>query len=75
VLKEHLVKSCTMDDDCLTDLGGDGYWREFLDRIRDIRSSEKVLYWQVLYASTAEIPFANECCCCRCEELFELPLF
>jgi len=64
-----------MDDDCLTDLGGDGYWREFLDRIRDIRSSEKVLYWQVLYASTAEIPFANECCCCRCEELFELPLF
>ena len=59
-----------MDDDCLTDLGGDGYWREFLDRIRDIRSSEKVLY-----ASTAEIPFVNECCCCRCEELFELPLF
>jgi len=63
VLREYLVKGFAMDDGRLKDLGGGGYWRELLDRIRDIRSSEKVLYRQVIYASTAEIPFANECCC------------
>ena len=37
-----------MDDECVKGNGGDNYWKELLDRIRDIRSSEKVLYQQVL---------------------------
>lgn len=47
-LREYLIKGFTMDDDRLKHLGGGIYWKELLDRIRDIRSSEKVLYRQVL---------------------------
>lgn len=47
-LKEYLVKGFTMDDERLKNLGGGTYWEELLDRIRDIRSSEKVFYRQVL---------------------------
>ncbi len=47
-LKEYLVKGFTLDDERLKNLGGGNYWKELLDRIRDIRSSEKVLYRQVL---------------------------
>lgn len=47
-LKEYLVKGFTMDDERLKNLGGGTYWKELLDRIRDIRSSEKVFYRQVL---------------------------
>lgn len=47
-LREYLVKGFTMDDARLKNLGGGSYWRELLERIRDIRSSEKVLYRQVL---------------------------
>ncbi|MCL2028556.1 MAG: virulence RhuM family protein [Bacteroidales bacterium] len=47
-LKEYLVKGFTMDDERMKNAGGGGYWYELLDRIRDIRSSEKVLYRQVL---------------------------
>jgi hypothetical protein len=45
-----------MDDAKLKELGGGGYWRELLERIRDIRSSEKVLYRQVLdlYATSVD---------------------
>jgi hypothetical protein len=45
-----------MDDERLKNLGGGGYWRELLDRIRDIRSSEKVMYRQVLdlYATSVD---------------------
>ena len=55
-LKEYLVKGFTMDDERLKQLGGGNYWHELLDRIRDIRSSEKVLYRQVLdlYATSAD---------------------
>ncbi len=55
-LREYLVKGFTMDDAKLKSLGGGGYWRELLDRIRDIRSSEKVLYRQVLdlYATSID---------------------
>ena len=55
-LREYLVKGFTMDDERLKQLGGGGYWRELLDRIRDIRSSEKVLYRQVLdlYATSVD---------------------
>lgn len=47
-LKEYIVKGFTMDDERLKNLGGGSYWKELLDRIRDIRSSEKVMYRQVL---------------------------
>ena len=47
-LREYIVKGFTMDDERLKNLGGGNYWKELLDRIRDIRSSEKVLYRQVL---------------------------
>ncbi|HEM5220102.1 TPA: virulence RhuM family protein, partial [Streptococcus suis] len=42
VLKEYLIKGFAMDDDRLKNLGGGSYFKELLDRIRDIRSSEKV---------------------------------
>lgn len=47
-LREYMLKGFTMDDERLKELGGGSYWKELLDRIRDIRSSEKVLYRQVL---------------------------
>ena len=47
-LKEYIVKGFTMDDDRLKNLGGGVFWKELLDRIREIRSSEKVMYRQVL---------------------------
>jgi len=42
VLKEYIVKGFAMDDDRLKELGGGNYWKELLDRIRDIRSSEYI---------------------------------
>ncbi len=48
VLKEYLEKGYALNDDRLKNLGGGNYWKELLDRIRDIRSSEKVMYRQVL---------------------------
>jgi hypothetical protein len=48
VLKEYLQKGFAVDDEKLKGLGGGNYWKELLDRIRDIRSSEKVMYRQVL---------------------------
>lgn len=55
-LNEYIVKGFTMDDERLKNLGGGSYWKELLDRIRDIRSSEKVLYRQVLdiYATSVD---------------------
>lgn len=55
-LKEYMIKGFTMDDRRLKELGGGNYWKELLDRIRDIRSSEKVLYRQVLdlYATSLD---------------------
>ncbi|TWJ18824.1 virulence RhuM family protein [Geobacter argillaceus] len=55
-LREYLVKGFTMDDERLKNLGGGRYWKELLERIRDIRSSEKVLYRQVLdlYATSVD---------------------
>lgn len=48
ILKEYIVKGFSLDDERLKQLGGGNYWKELLDRIRDIRSSEKVIYRQVL---------------------------
>lgn len=62
-LREYLVKGFTMDDARLKELGGGQYWRDLLERIRDIRSSEKVLYRQVLdlYATSVDYdPSADE---------------
>jgi len=56
VLKEYMKKGFAMDDERLKGNGGGSYWKELLDRIRDIRSSEKVLYRQVLdlYATSVD---------------------
>ncbi len=62
-LREYLIKGFTIDDAKLKELGGGRYWRELLERIRDIRSSEKVLYRQVLelYATSVDYdPTAQE---------------
>ena len=55
-LAEYIIKGFTMDDERLKNLGGGDYWKELLDRIRDIRSSEKVMYRQVLdlYATSVD---------------------
>ncbi len=56
LLKEYLKKGYVLDDKRLKNLGGGDYWKELLERIRDIRSSEKVMYRQVLdlYATSAD---------------------
>jgi len=56
VLKEYLEKGFALNDERLKNLGGGNYWKELLDRIRDIRSSEKVMYRQVLdlYATASD---------------------
>ena len=48
VLKEYLAKGFAMDDERLKEAGGGDYFKELLARVRDIRSSEKVFYRQVL---------------------------
>ena len=63
VLREYLIKGFSMNDDLLKKAGGGNYWRELLERIRDIRSSEKVFYRQVLdlYATSIDYdPRAEE---------------
>lgn len=56
ILKEYIKKGFAMDDDRLKELGGGGYFKELLERIRDIRTSEKVFYRQVLeiYATSVD---------------------
>jgi len=56
VLKEYLTKGFSMNDDLLKKAGGGNYWQELLARIRDIRSSEKMIYRQVLdlYATSVD---------------------
>jgi hypothetical protein len=56
ILKEYLKKGFALNDERLKNLGGGSYWKELLDRIRDIRSSEKVMYRQVLelYATASD---------------------
>ncbi len=55
-LKEYIIKGFTIDDKRLKEGSGESYWKELLERIRDIRSSEKVLYRQVLdlYATSID---------------------
>lgn len=56
ILKEYMRKGFALDDDRLKELGGGGYFKELLERIRDIRASEKVFYRQVLeiYATSID---------------------
>ena len=56
IIKEYMKKGFAMDDQRLKELGGGGYFRELLERIRDIRASEKVFYRQVLeiYATSID---------------------
>jgi len=63
ILREYLIKGFAMNDNLLKNAGGGNYWHELLMRIRDIRSSEKVMYRQVLdlYATSADYdPRASE---------------
>jgi hypothetical protein len=55
-LNEYIRKGFTMDDERLKNMGGSGYWKELLQRIRDIRASEKMFYRQVLdiYATSID---------------------
>ena len=56
VIKEYMKKGFAMDDARLKKLGGGGYFKELIERIRDIRASEKVFYRQVLeiYATSKD---------------------
>jgi len=56
VLREYLIKGFAMNDELLKKAGGGNYWSELLSRIRDIRSSEKMMYRQVLdlYATSVD---------------------
>jgi hypothetical protein len=63
ILKEYLKKGFAMNDDLLKNAGGGNYFQELLERIRDIRSSEKVFYRQILdiYATSIDYdPRASE---------------
>ena len=62
ILKEYLIKGFAMDDERLKNLGGGNYFKELLDRISDIRSSEKVFYRQVLdlFATSIDYDAKNE---------------
>ena len=62
ILKEYLRKGFALDDERLKNLDGGKYWKELLERIRDIRSSEKVLYRQVLdlYATSVDYNPSSE---------------
>lgn len=62
-LKEYIIKGYSINSEQLKNLGGGNYWKELLDAIRDIRSSEKVMYRQVLdlYATAIDYdPKAGE---------------
>lgn len=63
-IREYIVKGFTMNDDLLKKAGGGNYWKELLERIRDIRSSEKVFYRQLLdlFATSVDYdPKSEEC--------------
>lgn len=59
-LNEYIRKGFTMDDDRLKNLGGGGYWKELLQRIRDIRASEKVFYRQILDIYSTSIDYDSK---------------
>lgn len=56
-LREYLIKGFTLDDERLKQAGGGNYFEELLERIRDIRSSEKVFWRKVLYIYATSIDY------------------
>ncbi|NLK22137.1 MAG: virulence RhuM family protein [Epulopiscium sp.] len=56
VLKEYMKKGFALNDDLLKNNGGGIYFNELLERIRDIRSSEKVFWRKILdiYATSVD---------------------
>lgn len=64
ILKEYIKKGFALDDNRLKNLGGGNYFKELLDRIRDIRSSEKVMYRQLLdfFATSIDYDKNSEQC-------------
>ncbi len=60
ILKEYIIKGFAMDDERLKNLGGGNYFKELLARIRDIRSSEKVFYRQVLDLFATSIDYNSK---------------
>ncbi len=69
-LKEYIIKGFTMNDDLLKKAGGGNYWKELLERIRDIRSSEKVFYRQLLdlFATSIDYDPKSE----ECKQFFQI---
>lgn len=59
-LKEYLIKGFALNDDLLKEAGGGQYWQELLSRIRDIRSSEKIFYSQILDIYTTSIDYDKD---------------
>lgn len=59
-LREYLIKGFTMNDARLKEVGGGDYWYELLNRIRDIRSSEKVMYRQVLDLYATSVDYSSK---------------
>ena len=57
IIKEYMKKGFAMDDARLKKLGGGGYFKELIERIRDIRASEKVFYRQVLEVYATSIDY------------------
>ena len=70
VLKEYMVKGFTLDDERLKGNVGGSYWKELLARIRDIRSSEKMLYRQVLDLYATSLDYDPSCITLRCRILY-----
>ena len=61
ILKEYMRKGFALDDERLKGNAGGNYWKELLDRIRDIRSSEKMLYRQVLDLYATSVDYDPHC--------------
>lgn len=57
IIKEYMIKGFTMNDELLKRAGGGNYFKELLERIRDIRSSEKVFYRQILDIYSTSIDY------------------
>ncbi len=70
LLREYFIKGFTMNDDLLKKAGGGSYWKELLERIRDIRSSEKVFYRQLLdlFATSVDYDPQSE----QCKQFFQI---
>ena len=60
ILKEYMCKGFALDDERLKNLGGGGYFKELLERIRDIRASEKVFYRQILEIYATSIDYDSK---------------